>query len=800
MALSTYQKKRDFKQTAEPKGAAKKKAEGKALRFVVQRHHASRLHYDFRLEMGGVLKSWAVPKGPSLNPEDKRLAMMVEDHPYAYRTFEGEIPKGNYGAGVVHIFDEGTYTPEDPAKDEKELLKDLEAGSLKIILSGRHLKGGFALVKMKNTEDNAWLLIKHRDNYATKARFDAEDLVTDSIKTAGTQFKTKTRRVIKPMLASLYDQLFDDAGWLFEKKLDGYRAIAHTGNNTRLYSRNGLDFKGKYPAISRALKSIGREAVLDGEIVAEDSRGNARFQNLQLYRPANKEIRLRYYVFDLLELDGHPLYDLELHERKELLQLLIRKAGQEDILFLDHINGPGNGLYQEAKKQGWEGVIAKKADSSYLPGKRSSWWRKVKVHQSQEAIIIGYTRPEGSRHYFGALVLALYEGETLRCIGNCGTGFTEQTLKMLHQEMSRLETGEKPVKEAVQKEKTVTWLKPELVCEVTYSEWTTDRRLRHPVFKGLREDKGTEEVMEEHATEETLTFGRTKVQLTNQQKLYWPEERITKGQLIQYYRRMAPHILPYLKDRPLSLNRHPNGITKPGFYQKDLDTDQIPKWIKTAEVYSESMDKNIDYLICNDEATLLWMANLGCIEINPWLSTWRKQEHPIFGVMDIDPHDVDFKVAVAVALTTKKLLDKAGITSYIKTSGSTGLHIFIHVAQQYPYEVVKDFIQLLGELVHEQHPDTTSLERTPSKRKNKIYLDYLQNRRGQTIAAPYSVRPKPGATVSMPLHWDEVTEKLSLADYHIFNAEERIHSLPDPWKGVFRSRANLKKALAKLSG
>ncbi|HEY0899625.1 MAG TPA: DNA ligase D, partial [Sphingobacteriaceae bacterium] len=457
-----------------------------------------------------------------------------------------------------------------------------------------------------------------------------------------------------------------------------------------------------------------------------------------------------------------------------------------------------------AEKESWEGIIAKDAGSRYDPGKRTDRWLKFKLQNSQEAVILGFSKPAGSRKYFGSLVLGMYDGDSLVYIGNCGTGFNDATLKSLHEQLSQLITTHKPVKEKVKQEKTVTWVKPTLICEVTFSEWTSEKILRHPVFKGLRDDKAKEKVSMEvaepaKADEREETFGKKKVKLTNLNKLYWKKENITKGQLVEYYRQVADYILPYLKDRPLSLHRHPNGIEAPGFFQKDLDTDQIPKWIKYAPLYSDSVDKAIDYLICNDLPTLLWMANLGCIEINPWLSTYKNPENPLFAVMDLDPNDVDdFTEVVRVALTTKAALDEMGITAFIKTSGSRGLHIFIHVGGKYDYEVVKNFIQYLGHLVHQQHPDTTSLERSPSKRKKKIYLDFLQNRRGQTIAAPYSARPKPGATVSTPLEWSEVNENLNIRDFTIFNILERINQKGDLWKDLTVEKADLVKALKNL--
>lgn len=834
MSLEKYAKKRDFSKTREPRSG--KSAKKGALRFVVQRHHASRLHYDFRLEIDGVLKSWAVPKGPSLNPKDKRLAMMVEDHPYAYSTFEGTIPAGEYGGGVVSIFDEGTYEALEGGT-EKELKKGLYAGNLKFRMHGKILKGEFALVRLKNAKSNSWLLIKHKDEYAVATKYNSEDVVPAKVKEKGLAFKKQAKTVIqqeidiagteqiaampekkpdeisyKPMLAKLSDTIFDDPDWIYERKLDGYRAMAYVSaeGDVRLISRNGIDFSEKYKQVTEALKGLGATAVIDGELVVEDAKGRSFFQQLQNYEVLDKKMSLRFYAFDLLALNGHDIRDMELIKRKELLQKVIAGVKSELLIYSEHVVGKGKELYEKAGKMDWEGVIAKNAGSGYLNDRRSESWLKFKFQHSQEAVILGFLSPAGSRHYFGALVLGMYEGPDLVYIGNCGTGFNAASLKSVYEEMVPLETKRKPVKGKINKERNVTWIKPELVCEVTYAEWTDDGSLRHSVFKGLRIDKYKEKVIKETAEtlvqrdkivgeefpdEKELAFGQKKVKLTNLNKLYWKEEDITKGEMISYYEQISDYILPHLKDRPLSLNRHPGGADGPSFFQKDLDLDKVPSWIKSAPLYSESNDKDIDYLICNDKATLLWMANLGCIEINPWLSTYKKPENPLFAVMDLDPHDLDFIEVVKVAGTIKEVLDQMKITAFIKTSGSKGLHIYIPIGNTFDYELSKNFIHYLGQIVMEQHPETTSLERSPAKRKNKIYLDFLQNRRGQTIAAPYSLRPKRGATVSTPLDWEEVNESLSLKDYTIYNTMDRLKEKGELWKDILKTKNNLEKGL-----
>ncbi|WP_343534370.1 DNA ligase D [Pedobacter sp.] len=811
MSLTKYSQKRDFKQTAEPTGG---KSTGKKLSFVVQRHHASHLHYDFRLELNGVLKSWAVPKGPSLNPNDKRLAMMVEDHPYDYKSFEGTIPKGNYGAGVVNIFDEGTYEPID---DKTSLNKGLHSGNLKFVLHGKKLKGEFALVRMKDSEHNAWLLIKHKDKYAVSKKYNAEDEIPEKVKKMGKDFKNEVPEIPKakpklkkedhqPMLAKLVKYVTQEEDWIFEEKLDGYRGIAKVKKGkVSLISRSGKNLGDNYPTLVKALENLNIDAVLDGEIVVRE-KDRTSFQALQNYEPSQKKINLHYAVFDVLEINGSDVRSMPLHQRKKLLGMLLDNNNQKDIEIVKATQTRGNEFLEEARKRGWEGIMAKNAESSYLSGTRSSHWQKIKIQQSQEAIIAGYTKPTGSRNYFGALVLSIKNHHNkLSYIGNCGTGFTEQSLKEIFQLLEPLKAEEKPFPDQVPLPRNITWVRPEVVCEVVFSEWTDNHHLRHPVFKGIREDKKPDEIEQEIAIvnqtnnvmqedEITLKFGRKTVKLTNQHKIYWPSEKITKGQMLSYYQKMAPYILPHLKDRPLSLNRHPNGISKAGFFQKDLNTDQIPHWIKYASLKSEHLHKEIDYLVCNDEASLLWMANLGCIEINPWMSTYRKPDVPLFAVLDLDPHGINFKQTVKVALTAKEILDEMEVISFVKTSGSKGIHIVIPLAA-YDYEVSKNFIHYLAGLIYEQHPDITSLERSPSKRKNKIYLDYLQNRKGQTIVAPYSLRPKPGATVSTPLHWDEVNEHLKISDFSIFNIPDRIKDVGDLWADIYQVRNKIKKLL-----
>ena len=837
MTLEKYNQKRKFNETSEPKGKVKKS--DKELIFVVQKHAASHLHYDFRLELGGTLKSWAVPKGPSMNPEDKRLAMMVEDHPYDYKDFEGNIPEGNYGAGNVIVWDNGTYTSndEDQSDVEKTLRAGLHKGHLSFTLKGKKLKGEFSLLKLKGKQENAWLLVKKEDKYSTDtdillknksviSKTTLEALEKKNAPKEELQVKKKPEpkkaekklkpTFIPPMLATTVEGAFDRKDWIFEIKYDGYRTIAVIEpNSVNLFSRNKISFNKNFKTVADELLQISHSAVIDGEVVVEDASGKSDFQSLQAFQKTGKGI-LKYYVFDILQLDGHDTTQLTLIERKQLLEMLIENANLKNVIYSKHIAEKGKDFFEAAIKNKLEGIIGKDAQSPYRSGKRSDEWVKIKIIQQEEAIIIGHTEPKGSRMHIGSLLLGQYHDGELTYIGNCGSGFTDTVLKELYEKFKKLETTTPSVKEKIKViGGKINWLKPELVCQVKFTEWTQDGHLRHPVYLGLRVDKKAKEVQygnpkakvmkaktpekkENPKTENDydLKVGKTTLHLTNQNKVYFPKDGITKGDIVQYYNSVSEYILPYLKDRPQSMNRFPNGISGPSFYQKDVDLDKVPSWLKTAQIYSKSNDANIDYLICNDKATLLYMANLGCIEINPWNSTTKKPDNPDWVVIDLDPAKEDFREVVQTALVVKEVLDEYGGACYCKTSGATGLHIYIPLQAKYDYDTVKIFAEMVATEVHSRLPEITSIERTISKRNHKIYIDFLQNRPGQTLAAPYSARPKNGATVSTPLEWEEVNEDLSPSQFTINNILERIEKKGDLWKPVIGKGVNLEKIIA----
>lgn len=897
MALEKYRQKRSEDKTTEPFGG---QSSGQELRFVVQKHDASHLHYDFRLEMDGVMKSWAVPKGPSLDPDIKRLAMMVEDHPYDYRTFEGIIPKGQYGGGTVIVWDEGTYEPAEPVagdlkKQEKELLKQLKAGKLKIKLNGKKLKGEFALVKAYGKSENSWLFMKLKDRHVSKKDITLKDKsviskksiaqmekspdhvygkkiikkdstakdkssgkkkaaalideqIADNKETEGTDFdvvkllqkapKKAFYSRLQPMLATLTDQPFDNDEWLYEVKWDGYRAVSFLkGGQVDIKSRNDKSFNEKFYPICDELKSMELDVILDGEIVVVGADGHANFGALQNWH-SEADGDLLYYVFDILWYQGKDLKNLTLSERKGILQELLPES--ERIKLSTPFYTSGIKFLESAKKMGLEGIMAKRKDSLYHSHTRTKDWLKIKANQRQEVVIGGFTKNEGSSKAFSSLLVGVYQGKELIYTGKVGTGFSDKLQQELLGKFKKLTRKTSPfsTKPDVNKASRfrpdpphadVTWLRPDLICEVSFTEMTADAVMRHPSFLGLREDKDPKSIVLEkevstrqvvdrldepiitdqgkmkktllNPTDKTQVkkINKQELKFTNLDKIFWPKDNITKRDLINYYHQVAPYILPYLKDRPQSMNRFPDGITGEGFYFKNV-TDSAPDWAETYLYKSETDQKDKQYLVGKDEATLLYMANLGCIEMNPWSSTIKKPDHPTFCIIDLDPDKNSFDQVIETAKVTKDLLDSMHVPCYCKTSGSTGLHIYIPLNNKYTYEQSKEFAHVIATLVNRELPDYTTLQRTIKDRKGKMYLDFLQNRPHATIAAAYSVRPKPGAAVSMPLHWDEVKKGLKMSDFTIFNALERLESEGDIFKPVLGKGIDLKKIIDQYTG
>ncbi|RMZ58094.1 DNA ligase D [Chryseobacterium nematophagum] len=612
------------------------------------------------------------------------------------------------------------------------------------------------------------------------------------------------------MLTKSFEKAFNDENWIFEIKWDGYRAIADLSKNIPLfYSRNGISFLSKFEKISQDFKEQKHTMILDGEIVAYDESGRPNFQLLQ-QSGDNPNLALVYQVFDILWLNGHSIEEIPLIQRKELLKEALTET--ERIKYCDHIPEKGIKFFNQMKKMKLEGMIAKKSNSLYIENHRTSDWLKIKFTNTEEAIICGFTEPRGSREGFGALILGKYKNGGLIYSGHTGTGFNKDLLNQLHERLQKLIIKTSPFTIAPKTNMPVTWTKPKLVCEIKYSEITKDGIFRHPVFIAIREDKNPEDVNLKSqkmttrtpsknikTTEKEITLNKHKVKLTHQDKMYFPKDKVTKGEVIEYYQSIASYILPHLKNRPLSLNRFPNGIEKPGFYQKDAG-DAIPDWVKTTQVYSESNDKYIDYIYCNDKATLAYLNNLGCIDLNPWNSSLPDLEHPDFLVLDLDPSKKNtFNNVIETALQVNEVLSSIHIKGYCKTSGSTGIHIYIPMGKKYDFDQVKDFAHILMKQVNEKLPQITTLERSLQKRDDKkIYLDYLQNRTGQTLASVYSLRPKEGAAVSMPLEWEELKEGLKPTDFNIHNALDRIKEKGDLFKSVLGKGIDMIKALELL--
>ena len=770
--LSEYERKRDRRHTPEP-FAGRGKQTPRPI-FVVQRHDARRLHYDFRLEREGALASWAVPKGVPLEPGERHLAVHVEDHPLEYATFAGEIPAGNYGAGTVEIWDDGTY----------ELVEEKRDGGLTVRLEGSRLRGLWTLVPAKLDGDpKNWLLIKKRDDRAEERAAPV---------------------AYAPMLATLATELPTGPGWLFEVKWDGYRAITSIrGGEATLTSRRGNDLTERFSSVAKEVVKATRtpHCVLDGEVCALDESGRTSFSAMQ-----QGNAPLVYYVFDVLEIDGEPVLDVPFAtRRKRLVELLDRRNA---VVHLSEAFDDGEALYEAAKERGLEGVVAKRSDSRYLPGRRTRDWLKVKTRERQEFIVAGYTKGKGRRERaFGSLVLAVRRGEDLVWVGNCGTGFDEKEIDRLLRKMRPLERATSPFAVPPRMPRVrrgdVAWLTPKLVAEVEFAEWTHDDHVRAPVYVALREDKPAEEVRRERPLETELGRGKNVLRLSNLDKVFWSEEGITKGDLLAYYREVAPVVVPHLRDRPFTLKRYPEGASGDFFFQKDAP-DHMPDWIKTVPVEATTRERprrtrTIRAPLVNDELALLWMVNMGCIDLNTWYSRVDKPDRPDFVLFDLDPaQGAGFRETVQVALLVKEILDLLGLESFPKTSGSNGMHVLVPVERRYTYGDTREFAEIVAGALARSHRGLVTTEWSKAKRRG-VLVDANQNGEGKTIASVYSVRPKPGAPVSTPLRWDEVTEELDPRDFTTEVVLDRIARHGDLYEGVLKGRQRLERALARLA-
>jgi len=847
MSLAEYKRKRRFDKTPEPKPAAPE-AVSSGNYFCVQRHDATRLHYDFRLEVEGTLKSWAVPKGPSLEPLAKHLAMHVEDHPLEYGGFEGNIPKGEYGGGSVMLWDRGTF----------EVLGDLparaqmERGDFKFRLHGEKLRGEFALVLMRGRgKGNEWLLIKKKDAEA-RPGWNIEDHAR-SVLTGRTQqeiaqdlpahesadpspqplafappagaIESPMPRTVSPMLASLTEHPPSGDAWLYEVKWDGVRALCFIENNElRIFTRNQKRCEQQYPELSVLPRFVkASSAIIDGEIAVLDDQGRSSFSLIQprisvsdpnTIAHLSRSSPVTLFAFDLLYLDGYDLRGAPLEERRRLLEAVLTPA--DHIRLSDLFPVGGKEMLEAARAHGLEGIVAKRRDSKY-EGRRSRDWQKIKVTTSDDFVIGGFTH--GEREYFSSLVLGLYDHGKLTHAGQVGTGFNEKSLKDIYSKLEPLIVKKTPFTGTVKALRDVTWVKPELVAEIKYLEYTPDGLLRAPVFLGLRPDKDPEECVRQgpavedpppkrsgplvpldSPAEVSLDIDGQRLKLTNLNKVFYPDEGITKRDVINYYDAVAQLILPHLRDRPLSLKRYPNGITGQYFFQKDAE-DKVPDWVRLEPIFSEHNQDKIHYIICNDRATLIYLANLACIDQNPWMSRLGSLDSPDFALIDLDPTEgCPYDQIVEAAQLVKTTLDTVGLAGYPKTTGGDGMHIYIPLEPIYTFEQVRTFAELLSILVIRQKPDLFTTPRAVSRRKKaKVYFDYLQISSAKTIAAPYVLRAHPGAPVSTPLDWSEVKAGLEPGQFNIHNVLDRFERVGDLFEPVLTKPQRLEPALERAS-
>ena len=887
--LDEYRRKRDFTLTKEPSGEKPAPAARPGrLRFVIQKHAASRLHFDLRLELDGVMKSWAVPKGPSLDPTVKRLAMQVEDHPIEYNTFEGTIPKGEYGGGTVMLWDRGTYssdTASSPDDEESAIRDGLKRGDLKITFHGDRLHGSFALIRMKYSRDGSssskpqWLLIKHRDQFAVEDDVVASNMTSvDSGRTmeeissgrsrvwnsnrapkssaatrlTGPVAKATARKEtmspaklaatsLEPMYASVGTEV-PGAGWTFEPKYDGVRVVAYaTSDDVRLMTRNGKDKAAQFPEIVASLKKLAsqtrRSLVLDGEIVALINGEPARFQELQ-GRMHVKESQLiarrssaspaALMLFDIL-MDGNQVLIHEpWTERRTTLLKRVDKRVNTQLRLTESMEGDGKKMLERARRQGWEGVIAKRVDSRYEPGNRSRTWLKLKIEFRQEFVVGGYTEPRHSREHIGALLLGYFDKDRFIYVGHTGGGFTRKGLEEMHDRLKHLERKTSPFEETPKTNEKAHWVKPEIVVEVKFNEWTAERRLRQPIFLGVRDDKNAREVtiepmsvqkkatrrtpkpgqrgkesdssiveqltaIEEKGGEGSLDLGHGKIlKVSNLDKVFFPKDKYTKGDVMRYYARVADFILPTIADRPLVLKRFPNGIDGESFYQQKA-SETTPAGVRVEIIETEGGEQQPRY-IGGDLLTLLYTIQLGAISVDPWHSRVQSLEDADYTIIDLDPGPrANFARVIQVARWAKEVIDGFGLHAAIKTSGSTGLHIYLPLPPRTPNEAATLVAQMVATKVTAAHPKESTIVRAVKARgAATVYVDYLQNIQGKTVAGPYCVRAKPGAPVSTPLKWSELKDDLDPRDLNIASAAERFEKIGDIWSEAMKKKNSLR--------
>lgn len=850
--LAVYHRKRNFAKTPEPKGAAPRRG-SKELLFVVQKHAARRLHYDFRLELDGVLKSWAVPKGPSLDPRAKRLAVQVEDHPLDYADFEGVIPEGQYGGGTVLVWDTGTWSPAGENAAEA-----LRRGSLKFELSGKKLRGSWALVRMggRKREDKNWLLIKEGDAAArpgsddeiverqTKSVLSGRDLAAvakardrvwnsnradpppaprparaspiDASAIAGAR-RAKLPSTLAPQLATLADTVPAGEDWLHEIKFDGYRMIARIDRGeARLFSRNGKDWSDKFPSVVAALGELGLDnAILDGEVVHLLANGVSSFEALKQDLSQEDTSKVVYCLFDLVYLQGYSLMSARLGDRKEALRQLLAGVPEEVLRYSEHVVGRGDKFYKSACDHALEGILAKRADATYQSGRGTSWL-KIKCQARDEFVIIGWTDPGGARESFGSLLLGYYDrAHKLHFAGAVGTGFNQATLRALGRRLDRLARRVPPSAEIARAApRRAHWVSPELVAELRYSEWTRDGRLRHPAFLGLREDKSADEVIVDRekgdgagtsaaASSVPASPARNRgtaelagVAISNADKILYPKGGFTKLDLAQYYEKVAPRMLPELRGRPLTLVRCPEGYDKSCFYQKHA-TKAVPAALERLDI-PEGRDAGI-HLLANDLTGLLSLVQMGVLEIHVWGSTRRALDRPDRVVFDFDPDEgLAWPRVVEAALTMRHLVGELGLESFVKATGGKGLHVVVPLRPQLDWDEIKAFSKAMAEEMARREPSAYTTTMAKKARRGRIFIDYLRNQRGATAIAAYSARARPGAPVAAPLSWKEVEDGIRSDAFTIATLPGRLAKLArDPWADLASVKQSVPAALRR---
>lgn len=806
--LHEYNEKRNFEKTIEPEGNAAEPEEH--LKFVVQHHAARSDHYDLRLEWDGALLSWAVPKGPSYVTRDKRLAVQVEDHPLEYRNFEGTIPKGEYGGGVVMLWDEGYWEPQVDVEE------GLSSGSLKFVLKGIRLKGKWALVRLKpKTSDakNNWLLLKEKDNYA-KIIDDIPEFTT-SIRTGRTMAeieKGESEKVIRNpfhevdvQLAKLASVVPEGEDWLYELKYDGYRILAYLeGNNVRLITRNGNDYTKRFSDIAYSLIdwAAGRAMILDGEMVITDTEGKSDFQALQNYMKNPKGKNLTYIVFDLLALDGRDFRGQPLIQRKETLEALM-KDSPKNLGYSQHIEGKGKEFFHAACQANLEGILGKKADSVYS-GTRNGDWIKLKCDKRQEFVIGGYTLSDKKTSGVSSILLGIYEGEELVYAGRAGTGFTQRTMKELEERFQNLKRKEAPFKGAPEprKNEEIIWLEPELVAEIKFAEWTAENLLRQGSFKGLRRDKDSrdikrelpeEEQLQENVLEESMNMSGNSmliagIKITNPDKVIYENPEITKADVVRYYATVSERMLPYVSNRILSIVRCPKGISQSCFFKKHPSPGN--KAMITMPIMN-SRGETEDYFYIENASGLIYEAQMGTLEFHTWGSRTDNLEKPDIMVFDLDPDEgMDLERVRQGVKDVKSILEQLSLKSYLKTSGGKGYHVVVPFMPTVDWEIFHEFARRIAQVMEQKWPDRYTSNVRKANRKNKIFIDWIRNGRGATSIVPYSIRARNGARVSMPITWEEL-DTVAPDGVSMTDALSRIDG-NDPWEDFFKINQQLK--------